>query len=385
MQRVLRQCLSLHDFEKIARRKLPRPLYAYVSGAVEDEASVTDNRACFQDYSFLPRALVNVSSVHTDVSLDGIPFAAPIGIAPMGIAAITSYRGDMAMARAAAAAHVPCIMSGSSLIRLEEVMEAAPGTWFQAYLPGDESQIKALIDRVAAAQVETLVLTVDTPVAANRENNIRAGFSTPLKPSVRLALEGITHPGWLCRTFLKTLIKHGMPHFENNYATRGAPIVARNVLRDFSDRGHLSWDHVRAIRSRWKGRLIIKGILNPADAVKSVAVGAEGIIVSNHGGRQLDGSVAPLRILPRIIDAVPDSLVMLDSGIRRGTDVMKAIALGAKAVFIGRPFNYAATLAGEEGVAYAIRLICDELKRDMGLLGVTEVAALSTSYLFHKK
>jgi len=384
MQRLLRHCLSLHDFERIARRKLPKPLYAYVSGAVEDEASVTDNRACFGDYSFLPNALVNVSKINTGVNLDGLSFAAPIGIAPMGIAAITSYRGDVTMARAAAAANVPCIMSGSSLIRLEEVMEAAPGTWFQAYLPGDDAQINALIDRVAAAKVETLVLTVDTPVAANRENNVRAGFSTPLRPSLKLAFEGITHPEWLCRTFLKTLIKHGMPHFENNYATRGTPIVAKNVLRDFSDRGHLSWEHVRAIRNRWKGRLIIKGILNPADAVKAIAVGAEGIIVSNHGGRQLDGSVAPLRILPRVIEAIPNSLVMLDSGIRRGTDVMKAMALGAKAVFIGRPFNYAATVAGEDGVNHAIKLICDELKRDMGLLGVTEVTSLSLSHLFHR-
>lgn len=385
MQRVLRQCLSLHDFERIARRKLPRPLYAYVSGAVEDEASIKDNRACFRDYSFLPSALVNVSRVNTGVNLDGLSFAAPIGIAPMGIAAITSYRGDITMARAAAAANVPCIMSGSSLIRLEEVMEAAPGTWFQAYLPGDELQINALIDRVAAAKVETLVLTVDTPVAANRENNVRAGFSTPLKPGLRLAFEGMTHPHWLCCTFLRTLIKHGMPHFENNYATRGAPIVAKNVLRDFSDRGHLSWDHVRAIRSRWNGRLIIKGILNPADAIKAVSVGAEGIIVSNHGGRQLDGSVAPLRILPRIVDAVPDTIIMLDSGIRRGTDVMKALALGAQAVFIGRPFNYAATVAGEEGVAHAIKLIGDELKRDMGLLGVTQITELSSSHLFHHR
>lgn len=384
MRRRLRHCLSLHDFERIARQKLPRPLYAYVSGAVEDEASFIDNRACFQEYSFLPSALVNVSSVSTNVNLDGLSFAAPIGIAPMGIAAITSYRGDVIMARAAATANVPCIMSGSSLIRLEEVMDAAPGTWFQAYLPGDESQINALIDRIAAAKVETLVLTVDTPVAANRENNVRAGFSTPLKPSLRLVMEGITHPEWLCGTFLKTLIKHGMPHFENNYATRGAPIVAKNVLRDFSDRGHLSWDHVRAIRNRWRGRLIIKGILNPADAIKAVAVGAEGVIVSNHGGRQLDGSVAPLRILPRIIDAVPDSLVMIDSGIRRGTDVMKAMALGAKAVFIGRPFNYAATVGGEAGVAHAITLICDELKRDMGLIGVTDITALALSHLFYK-
>jgi L-lactate dehydrogenase (cytochrome) len=382
MPSPLHRCLSLQDFEPLARRLLPRPLFAYVSGAVEDELSAIANRASFLDYSFLPNVLVDVAHVDTSVRLLGQTYSSPIGIAPMGIAALTSYRGDIVLARAAAQAKAPCIMSGSSLIRLEEVMEQAPGTWFQAYLPGDGKQINALIDRVAAAGVETLVLTVDTPVAANRENNIRAGFSTPLRPSLRLAAQGLLHPRWLLGTFLRTLIVHGMPHFENNYATRGAPILSRNVLRDFSDRGHLTWEHVIDIRRRWKGKLIIKGILNPRDAVKAQHIGAEAVIVSNHGGRQLDGSVAPLKILPRIVDAVPDMTVMLDSGVRRGTDAMKAMALGAKAVFIGRPFNYAATVAGEEGVRHALKLIGAELKRDLGLLGVARPEDLGVENLF---
>lgn len=381
MARSLSAFLSLNDFDAVARGLLPKPLYAYVRGAVEDEVSYDSNFSSFRRYDLLPNALVDVSHVDMKVTLFGKQYAAPVGIAPMGIAAITSYRGDVTLAQAAAKAGVPCIMSGSSLIRLEEVMEVAPTTWFQAYLPGDEAQINALIDRIIAAKVETLVLTVDTPVAANRENNVRAGFSTPLRPSVRLAYEGITHPTWLIHTFFKTLLRHGMPHFENNYATRGTPIMSANVLRDFSDRGHLNWAHVSKIRARWKGPLIIKGILNPKDAIKAQNIGADGIIVSNHGGRQLDTSVAPLTILPRIIEATPDLTIMLDSGVRRGTDAIKAMALGAKAVFVGRPFNYAATVAGEAGVAHAIKLITDEVKRDLGLLGVPELSALNGDVL----
>jgi L-lactate dehydrogenase (cytochrome) len=286
------------------------------------------------------------------------------------------------MAKAAADAGVPCIMSGSSLIRLETVMEQAPGTWFQAYLPGDDAQIAALIDRVAAAGVGTLVLTVDTPVAANRENNVRAGFSTPLRPSLGLAWQGLTHPRWLFGTFLRTLLRHGMPHFENNYATRGAPILSASVLRDFSDRGHLNWEHVAAIRRRWRGQMVLKGVLHPDDARTALALGMDGIIVSNHGGRQLDGSVPPLHALPAIVDAVSGRMeVMLDSGVRRGTDVIKALALGARCVFVGRPFNYAATVAGQRGVAHAIALIAEEVKRDMGLLGVVDLRELNAEFL----
>lgn len=272
-------------------------------------------------------------------------------------------------------------MSGSSLIRLEEVMEAAPGTWFQAYLPGSQEQIDGLIDRVARAGVQTLVITVDTPVAGNRENNVRAGFSTPLRPSVALAYQGIIHPRWLFGTFFKTLLKHGMPHFENNFATRGAPILSSSADRNYSDRGHLTWEHVASIRLRWQGAMVIKGVLNAADVVRAKGLGIDGVIVSNHGGRQLDGSVTPLSVLPEIVEVAGNMVVMLDSGVRRGTDVLKAVALGAKAVFVGRPFNYAAAVAGKAGVAHALKLITTEVSRDMALLGVTSVDSIQRRHL----
>ncbi|WP_241059535.1 alpha-hydroxy acid oxidase [Achromobacter xylosoxidans] len=381
MSDPLRRMLSLHDFEAAARQILPKPLYAYVSGAVEDGQSERGNRQAYDDYGFRPKVLVDVSRRSTRCTVLGREYAAPVGVAPMGIAALTSYRGDVILARAAAEAGVPCIMSGSSLIRLETVMEAAPGTWFQAYLPGDGAQIAALIDRVAAAGGDTLVLTVDTPVAANRENNVRAGFSTPLRPSVGLAWQGVTHPRWLIGTFLRTLARHGMPHFENNYATRGAPILSGNVLRDFSDRGHLNWQHVAAIRKTWKGRMVLKGILHPDDARAARAHGMDAVIVSNHGGRQLDGSVSPLHALPAIVDAAGGMDVMLDSGVRRGTDALKAMALGARCVFVGRPFNYAATVAGQRGVAHAIALIVEEIRRNMGLLGIVDLREVNQSLL----
>ncbi|KRC80628.1 2-hydroxy-acid oxidase [Achromobacter sp. Root83] len=381
MSDPLRHLLSLHDFEAAARKRLPKPIYAYISGAVEDGESERGNRHAFAAYGFRPKVLVDVSGRSTRITVLGRDYAAPVGVAPMGISALSAYRGDIVLARAAHEAGVPCIMSGSSLIRLEAVMEAAPGTWFQAYLPGDDAQIGALIDRVAAAGVSTLVLTVDTPVAANRENNVRAGFSTPLRPSPALAWQGLTHPRWLFGTFLRTLARHGMPHFENNYATRGAPILSASVLRDFSDRGHLNWQHVAAIRRRWKGQMVIKGILHPDDARTARAQGMDAVIVSNHGGRQLDGSISPLQALPAIMDAAGGMEVMLDSGVRRGSDVLKAMALGARCVFVGRPFNYAAAVAGQRGVAHAVALIVEEVRRNMGLLGVVELSELDADCL----
>lgn len=380
-KRNLKRFLSLRDFEAEAKALLPKPLFAYVSGAVEDEQSLNENRSAFKQFSFKPNVLVDVSNIDTSIRLFGQKYSTPVGVAPMGLAAMTSYRGDVALAVAAKNAGVMCIMSGSSLIRLEEVMDAAPGTWFQAYLPGQQAQIHALIDRVKQAGVETLVLTVDTPVAANRENNIRAGFSTPLRPSLSLAWQGVTHPKWLLGTFAKTLLCHGMPHFENNYATRGTPILSSNVLRDFSDRGHLTWEHVTAVRHMWSGPLVIKGILNGRDAAKAKSIGADALIVSNHGGRQLDGSVAPLHVLSEIIESAGGLPVMLDSGVRRGTDVLKALALGAMAAWVGRPFNYAATVGGEAGVSHAIDLIKQEVKRDMGLLGVTSVSGITARHV----
>ena len=380
-EKQLHDVLSLDDFESAARRHLPRPIFGYVAGAVETDWSLHDNRAAFAEFGFLPRMLVDVSKRSQQTTLFGKTYATPFGISPLGISALYAYRGDIVLAAAAEAANIPMVMSSSSLIRLEDVAKESKTAWFQAYLPGDVPDITALIDRVAQAGFETLVITVDSQVAGNRENNIRTGFSTPLRPSLRLAWDGMTHPRWLFGTLLRTLLRHGMPHFENNYARRGAPIISPNVLRDYSDRGHLNWEHFRLIRRLWKGPLVIKGILEKADAVASRDAGADGIIVSNHGGRQLDGAVAALRVLPGIAAACPQIPVMIDGGVRRGTDVLKALALGATCVFVGRPFGYAAAVAGAAGVSHAIGLLSAEIDRDMAMLGIPDLRQLGPERL----
>ncbi|HEM8495242.1 alpha-hydroxy-acid oxidizing protein [Burkholderia multivorans] len=384
--RVLRSMLSLHDFEARARRVLPRPIFGYVSGAAEDNRTRDDNRSVFDELGFTTRVLRNVSARTQAVDLFGQRFAAPFGIAPMGINALSAYRGDIVLARAAQAAGIASIMSGSSLIPLEAVAAAAPSTWFQAYLPGDPERIAALLERVARAGYRTLVVTVDIPVAANRENNVRTGFSTPLRPSMRLAWDGLTRPRWLIGTFARTLLRHGMPHFENSFATRGAPILSAHVLRDFSARDHLDWTHLAQIRAQWNDNLVVKGILSVEDALAARDVGADGIILSNHGGRQLDGTVSPMRILRDVVTALePAFPVMLDGGFRRGADILKAIALGARMVFVGRPFNYAMAVAGEAGVTHAIRLLREEVDRDMAMLGARTCLDLHPGLIVRKR
>jgi L-lactate dehydrogenase (cytochrome) len=234
---------------------------------------------------------------------------------------------------------------------------------------------------VAQAGFATLVLTTDVAVLPSRENNVRAGFSTPLRPSMRLAWDGITRPRWLLGTALRTLLRHGMPHFENSFRERGAPMLSRNAQRDFSKRDHLDWKHVDQIRAQWKGRLVLKGILNVADARIARDRGVDGIIVSNHGGRQLESSVSALRVLPQIAREAGGMAVMMDGGVRRGTHVLKALALGASFVFVGRPFNYAASIAGVDGVRHAITLLATEIDRNMALLGIRSLAELDATAL----
>ncbi|MEX3914785.1 alpha-hydroxy-acid oxidizing protein [Paraburkholderia sp. BR10872] len=378
----LRQILSLADFEAAARSVLPRPLFGYISGAAEDGMSIAANRAAFERLKFRTKVLVDVSHRSQQTTIFNHTYSSPFGIAPVGISAISAYRGDIALATAAQDENIPAIMSGSSLIPMETVHAEAPGTWFQAYLPGDAARRDALIERVKAAGFATLVLTVDIPVWANRENNVRTGFSLPLRPSLRLAMDGISHPRWLLGTFARTLINHGMPHFENSFATRGAPMLSASAVRDTTGRDHLSWSDIASIRQRWSGNLVIKGILHVDDARRALAIGADGIIVSNHGGRQLDGAVEPLAVLPQICDAVGDkTVVMMDSGIRRGGDVLKALALGAQFVFAGRPFMYAAAVGSEPGVRHAIGLLRDEVDRNMAMLGTVAIREIDRAIL----
>ena len=382
---ALRNMLSLHDFEEAARRRLPRPIFGYIAGAAEDGASLRDNREVFAEYGFVTRVLHDVSKRTQSVELFGQRYSSPFGIAPMGINALSTYRGDLVLARAAQQAGIVSILSGTSLIPMEEVAQESPATWFQAYLPGDQERIDALIDRVEKAGFGTLVVTVDLPISANRENNIRTGFSTPMRPSLRLAWDGLVRPRWVAGTFLRTLLRHGMPHFENSFATRGAPIMSQSVLRDFSARDHLSWRNIELIRQRWKGKLVLKGLLNVEDAVHAQRLGADGIVLSNHGGRQLDGATSPMRVLEAVVAAVgPDYPVLIDSGFRRGSDVLKALALGARMVLVGRPFNYAAAVASEAGVAHAIELLRDEVDRNMAMLGVTACTELGPQHLVRR-
>ncbi|OGA41252.1 MAG: alpha-hydroxy-acid oxidizing enzyme [Betaproteobacteria bacterium RIFCSPLOWO2_12_FULL_62_13] len=374
LPRALRGVLALDDFEEAARRYIPRPIFGYVSGGAETNASLRGNRAAFNELAFVPRVLVNVSERTQKTTLFGRPYDAPFGLAPMGGTAMAAYQGDLVLARAAAAANIPMILSGASLTPLERVREAGPTAWFQAYLPGETGPITQLVDRVARAGYDTLVLTVDVPVAANRENNVRSGFHTPLRPTLRLAWDGIIRPRWLFGMLARTLLLHGMPHFEN-WGPR-VPLLSRTGERERGLRDQLSWPHLELMRRLWKGRLVVKGILDKEDARIARESGADGIIVSNHGGRQLDGAVAPLRVLPGIVAQAGGMTVTIDSGIRRGTDVLKALALGANFVFIGRPFLYAAAIAGESGVGHAIKLLRDEIDRDMALLGITTLAEM---------
>ena len=378
---LLRKIHALDDFESAAREYLPRPVFTYIVEAAETRSTLIDNRAAFREWWFVPRILTNVSGGSQQTTLFGQTYASPFGIAPMGISALSAYRGDLVLAGAAEEAGIPMVMSSSSLIPLEVLAREHKEAWFQAYLPGDVDEIKSMVDRVANAGFRHLVVTVDSQVAPNREHYTRGGFSSPLKPSIDLFWQGITHPRWTFGTFLRTLIGHGMPHFENNYSRRGAPILARNVSREWSDRGRLDWSHLALIRGRWKGTLIVKGILHADDARMARDAGADGIVISNHGGRQLDGAVAPLRVLPGIVAAAPDIPVMLDGGVRRGTDVLKALALGAKFVWIGRPFNYAATIAGRDGVHHLVKLMQDEIQRDMAMLGIIRLDQLGVHLL----
>jgi len=383
---ALRKLLALADFEEAARKHLPRPIFGYVNGGAEDNVARDSNSAAYREWSFVPRVLVDVSERSQRTELFGQMYASPFGISPMGVSALIAYQGDLALARAAETANIPMIVSSTGLIRLEEVQQAAPrSTWFQAYLPGDAASVESMIQRVHAAGFRTLVLTADVATLPSRENNVRVGFTMPLQPSARLFWDGMIRPRWLLGTLARTLIERGMPHFENASVNRGVPIIARSVLRQFSARDKLSWAHVAQIRRMWKGEFVLKGILSAEDAQLAADHGVDGVIVSNHGGRQLDSSIAPLRALPAIVRAKGSLKIMIDGGIRRGTEVLKALSLGADFVFIARPFIYAAAIGGQAGVAHAIRLLSNEILQDMALLGVSSVRELGPHMLASQK
>src|SRR5215207_8593943 len=374
--RGLRRYLCLDDFEATARRRLPKFLYGYISGGAENDAAVRDNRKALDEYGFVPRVLNDVSSRNQITTLFGKSYASPFGIPPMGSSALCAYRGDIVLTQAAKAENVPMILSASSLITLEDVRAANQAAWYQAYLAGLPERIEPLVDRVAAAGYDTFVVTADVPVPPNRENNIRNGFQTPIMITPQVAWDTLTHPHWLFGTFARTVINHGMPHFENMDAKQGPPVLSKNLMRNIGARDQLAWKHVELIRKRWKGKLVVKGLVSPADARIARESGVDGVMLSNHGGRQLDYTISALRTLPEIAAEAGNMTIMLDGGIRRGTDVIKALALGAHFVWVGRPFLYAAIAGGEGGVSRAITLLRDEIDRDFALMGIRSVSEI---------
>lgn len=376
--RRLRRYLCLDDFEPAARRILPKYLYGYIVGGVETNAARRDNLRAFEEYGLVPRVLKDVSSRNQSATLFGTVYASPFGIPPMGFSALSAYRGDIVLARAAKVTSVPLILSAASLITLEDVRRENEAAWYQAYLAGDEARIVPVVDRAVAAGYDTFVVTADVPVSPNRENNVRNGFQVPLAITPRVFWDTITHPEWLLTTWARTVFKHGMPHFENMDATRGPPVLSKNLERDIGPRDQLAWKHVELIRRRWKGKLVVKGLLSPQDARIARECGVDGVILSNHGGRQLDYAVSPLRTLPEIAARANGMTVMLDGGIRRGTDVIKALALGADFVFVGRPFLYAAIVGGQAGLERAIMLLQAEIDRDLGMLGIRSLSEITS-------
>ncbi|MBD0417462.1 alpha-hydroxy acid oxidase [Oryzicola mucosus] len=377
--RLARRFLNLDDFQGAAKRRLPRQIYGYYAGAAETEQSLRDNRGSFQELALIPRVLADVSRRTTAKSLFGRDYRLPIGIAPMGLSGLSTYQGDLVLAQSALAENIPMIVSATSIMPLERLAREGGADWFQAYLPGEPERIDAMVDRVALAGFSTLVLTADVPVPANRENNERTGFSIPLRPSLRLFVDGLMRPSWSVGTFLRTL-SDAAPRFENMDAFRGPPVFSRNLVRQIGARDQLSWSHAARIRDRWQGKLVVKGLLSAADAAKAREIGADGIIVSNHGGRQLDGAIAPLRVLPEIVKESGSMQVMIDGGVRRGTDVLKALAAGADFVFIGRPFLMSAVF-GKSAVRHAISIMAEEIGRDMALLGINSLDQLDASFI----
>ncbi|PCI84618.1 MAG: alpha-hydroxy-acid oxidizing enzyme [Hyphomicrobiales bacterium] len=384
LPRALRKIWNLDDFQTAAKKHLPLPIYAYYASAVEDQITLRANRSAFNDYEFVPNCLVDTVKRDQSITLFGQKYAAPFGIAPMGMSALACFEGDIVIAKTAHQLNIPSVLSASSLNSMEDVAIQGHGKWFQLYQPGDNERIKLMLNRIKAAGFDTLVVTVDVPVSGNPENQSRFGFTAPVEPNLNLAWQGLIHPKWSLNMWLKTLIKTGVPRFENMDIGEGPPILSKTLTRDMGVREALTWEHIKMIRGHWKSTLIIKGLLSPQDASQAHKIGADGIIVSNHGGRQLDGAQASLRALPAMVSAAKDMPVMLDSGIRRGSDILKAYALGAKFTFVGRPFLFALSVGGGDGLRHCADLLSQEVDRNMAMLGINDISQNSLKNLVVK-
>lgn len=380
-KRRLRKGVSVADLRGIARRRLPRGVFDYIDGGAEDEITMRFNTQAYRNVTFKPRVLRDMSEVDTTSTLLGKPIPFPLVLAPTGFTRIADPAGELAVARAAGRAGIPYSLSTLGTRSIEEVAAVSSGRlWYQLYVFKDRGIVNEMIDRAAAAGYEALCVTVDTAMLGKRERDVRRGFTLPPKLGLSTIFDGIVHPVWTWKFVTSEPIVFA------NLAGQavGDGTEAISLAEYFStglDSG-LDWDDISWIRDRWPGPIVIKGIQSVADAVIAADRGVDAIALSNHGGRQLDSAPAPLDLLPAVADAVAGRIeIICDGGVRRGRDIVKALALGATACMAGRAYLYGLGAAGEAGVDHVLDMLGSDLRRTMALIGCASVKELDREYV----
>jgi L-lactate dehydrogenase (cytochrome) len=372
--RALARCLSISDLRRLARRRLPAAALGYLEGGGEDEWTMHRNREAFGQVELVPRVLRAVTQPATATTVLGTPMPLPFALSPIGAPRMFHHEGELAVARAARRAGLPYGISTLATQSLEAIADEAQGSplWFQLYLWGDRSAARKLLAQARAAGYRALLLTVDTSVRSNRERELRNGIVLPNPElTLRTVLDGARHPTWSWHFLSSPAL--GFPNLSTSALT------SRQRLAEMFD-GTVGWPDLRWIREEWDGPIALKGVLSQDDARRAADEGVDAVIVSNHGGRQQDHVPAALEVLPGIADAVGDRVeVLFDSGIRRGSDIATALALGARAVLIGRAHLYGLAAAGEAGVRHAIDILAGEVRTTMALCGAATLADLDRS------
>ena len=380
-RRRLARSASVEDLRRVARRRLPRGVFDYIDGGAEDETTLRANVQAYRRLTFSPRVLRDVSEVDTSSTLLGRPMPFPLVLAPTGFTRIAHPDGELAVARAAKRAGVPYSLSTLGTRSIEEV--AAVGSdrlWFQVYHWKDRDLVAELVRRSAAAGYEALCLTVDTAVLGRRERDVRRGFTLPPKVGLSTIFDGIVHPGWSWQFLTSEPIVFANVAGMGDLDGTNAISLAEYVGEQFDPA--LSWDDIGWLREHWEGPIVLKGIQSVADARIAADHGVEAIAISNHGGRQLDSAPAALDLVPDVAEAVGGTIeIICDGGARRGSDIVKALALGADAVMVGRPYLYGLGAAGEAGVDQVLTNFASEMKRTMQLIGCASVKDLGPEYL----
>ena len=381
--KMLERCYDISDLRLTAKKNLPRFVFDFMEGAAEDEVSMKANNKNFGRYALLPQVLPDVSRVDMETTVMGQKIPIPLILSPTGLSRLFHHQGEKAVARAAAEAGLIYSLSSGSSVSIEEIgtLTNSP-KWFQIYVWKDRSLVREFIARARGAGYQALCLTVDVQVYGNRQRDLYNGMTTPIRPTSKLAFDLISHPLWWMHLMTK-----GQPQLVNVKDKMGAyrddlNSQAAYINRQFDQ--SVTWDDAAWMIQEWGGQFAIKGILTPADALRAIEIGATGIIVSNHGGRQLDHAATPIDVLPSIVDAVSGRAdVILDGGIRRGTDILKALALGAKACMAGRPYLYGLAAGGQAGVSRALEIFTSEIQRDMSLLGVAQISEIGAEHIQH--